>query len=182
MKVLNVHERELRATAEQIEALIDSLASGEDALWPKDRWSRMEFDRPLQVGARGGHGPIRYFIEKYVPGESIKFRFTGPKGFDGFHGFDRVRTTANTAVLRHTLKMTTHGPAILSWPVIYRPMHDALIEDSFAAAEASLGQAPRIQPWSPWVRFLRRVMSRGKARAQATRDQRPRGTPASGHP
>ena len=106
----------------------------------------MEFDRPLGVGARGGHGPIRYFIEEYVPGKSIKFRFTGPDGFDGFHGYDRVETTASTVVLRHTLKMTTHGLAILSWPLIYRPMHDALIEDSLATAEASLGQAFRIQP------------------------------------
>jgi hypothetical protein len=182
MKVLNVHDRKLHATPEQVGALIDSLASGEDALWPKHAWPRMEFDRPLGVGARGGHGPIRYFIEEYVPGESIKFRFTGPEGFDGFHGYDRVETTANTVVLRHTLKMTTHGPAILSWPLIYRPMHDALIEDSLATAEASLGQASRIQPWSLWVRFLRWVVSRGKARAQVTPNQRLQGTPASGRP
>jgi hypothetical protein len=142
----------------------------------------MEFDRPLSVGARGGHGPIRYFVEEYVPGESIKFRFTGPKGFDGFHGYQRIRTTADTAVLRHTLEMTTHGLAVLSWPVVYQPMHDALIEDSLATAEASLGQAPRIQPWSLWVRVLRWVVSRGKARAQVTPNQRLQGTPASGAP
>jgi len=181
MKVLNVHERELHATAEQVGALIDSLASGEDALWPKRSWPPMNLDGPLRVGARGGHGPIRYFIEEYVPGESIKFRFTGPKGFDGFHGFDRAGTAANRAVLRHTLKMTTHGRAIFSWAVIYRPMHDALVEDSLACAEASLGQAPRIQPWSLWGRSLRWVVSRGRARAQVPPLNRSVG-PTKGHP
>jgi len=79
----------------------------------------MEFDRTLGVGARGGHGPIRYFIEEYVPGESIKFRFTGPKGFNGFHGYERIKATANTAVLRHTLemknqKMKNHTNAVMT--------------------------------------------------------------------
>jgi len=142
----------------------------------------MEFDRPLRVGARGGHGPIRSFVEEYVPGASIKFRFAGPTGFDGFHGYQRIKTTADTVVLRHALEMTTHGLAVLSWLVVYRPMHDALIEDSFATAEASLGQAPQITPWSFWVRFLRWVVSHGKARAQVTPNQRLQGTPASGRP
>jgi hypothetical protein len=64
MKVLNVHERELHATADQVGALIDSLASEEDALWPKHSWPPMNLEGPLRVGTRGGHGPIRYFIEE----------------------------------------------------------------------------------------------------------------------
>ncbi len=68
----------------------------------------MEFDRRLGVGARGGHRPIRYFVEEYVPGESIKFRYTGPKGFDGCHSYEQIKTTADTVVLRHTLEMTIH--------------------------------------------------------------------------
>jgi hypothetical protein len=182
MKVLNVHERELQAGPDRVGALVDSLASRDDVLWPKHAWPRMEFDRALSVGARGGHGPIRYFVEAYVPGESIKFRFTGPKGFVGFHGYERIKTTADTVVLRHTLKMTTRGPAVLSWPVVYRPLHDALIEDSLATAEASLGKTPQIQPWSWWVRLLRWVVSRGKGGAQVTPNQRLQGTPANGRP
>ena len=94
---------------------------------------------PLGVGANGGHGPIRYFVEAYTPGESITFRFTGPKGFDGFHGFELVSGPNQRVVLRHTLSMTTHGPAVVSWPLVFRPMHDALIEDSLATAQESLG-------------------------------------------
>jgi hypothetical protein len=72
MKVVNIHEREFQSTPDRIGALIDSLASPQDALWPKRSWPRMEFDRALNVGARGGHGPIRYFVEAYVQTASAR--------------------------------------------------------------------------------------------------------------
>lgn len=162
MRVYNVHERELPASAGRVGELLDSLASREDALWPHHLWPRMRLDRPLGVGARGGHGPIRYFVEDYAPGESVRFRFVGPRGFDGFHRYDIIRTGEGSAVLRHTLEMTTRSRAVLTWPIVYRPLHDALIEDSFAAAETALGHLPRRRPWSPWVRLLRAAVSRGR--------------------
>jgi hypothetical protein len=168
MKVLNVHERELEASPVQMGALIDSLASKEDRLWPRHLWPRMKFDRPLGVGAKGGHGPIRYFVEEYTQGKSVKFRFTGPKGFDGFHGYEIVNDPSPQVVLRHTLKMNTDGRAIWSWPLVYRPMHDALIEDSLTTAQVSLGLPPEIKAWSLWVKILRWVVSGGKARPQST--------------
>lgn len=168
MKVLNVHERELEASASRVGALIDSLASPDDALWPTQSWPRMKFDRPLSTGARGGHGPIRYFVEAYARGQFIRFHFTGPAGFDGYHGFERIERTAKTVLLRHTLEINTYGRAILSWPTVYRPLHDALIEDSLATAEAAIGQRPHIQPWSIWVRLLRWFVAHGKARGQVT--------------
>ena len=62
MEVLNIHEREIDATYEQVGALIDSLSSEEDCLWPNHSWPRMKFDRPLGIGADGGHirGQISY--------------------------------------------------------------------------------------------------------------------------
>lgn len=168
MEVLNIHKRELEANLVQVGALIDSLASKEERLWPIHAWPRMEFDRSLGVGAKGGHGPIRYYVEEYTPGKSIKFCFTGPEGFDGYHGYEIVNSTQNPVVLRHTLKMNAYGPAILSWPLIYRPMHDALIEDSLATAQVSLGLLPKIQTWSLWVKILRWIVSGGKARSQLT--------------
>jgi hypothetical protein len=68
MVVVNVHERMLDASITEIGKLIDTLASAEDKLWPRDRWPAMKFDRPLSVGAVGGHGPIRYTVESYQPG------------------------------------------------------------------------------------------------------------------
>ncbi|MFC1580269.1 SRPBCC family protein [Thermodesulfobacteriota bacterium] len=164
--VINIHERGLDGTPEQVGMLIDSLASLKDNLWPCHSWPRMKFDRPLDVGAAGGHGPVRYFVEEYAPGRSIKFCFIGPKGFNGFHGYDMIRAEHRSVVLRHTLSMTTHGAALVSWPLLFRPLHDALIEDSFATAQASLGQPPEMQAWSSWVIFLRWAVSGGKAPPQ----------------
>ncbi len=166
MKVVNIHERELQGSPQQVGALIDSLSSSQDALWPTRCWPRMKFDRPLSVGAEGGHGPIRYFVEAYEPGHSITFRFTKPRGFNGWHKYEILTCGPHRCVLRHTLEMKIHGPARVSWPVIFRPMHDALIEDSLAVAEASLGHLPRMRPWSARVRTLRWVFSGGRARRQ----------------
>ena len=80
MKVLNIHERELEADAARIGVLINSLASKEDRLWPKHVWPRMEFDRSLGVGANGGHGPIRYFVEAFTPAEIDYLSFHRPEG------------------------------------------------------------------------------------------------------
>lgn len=168
MKVLNIHEREVQATPAQVGTLLDSLASRADRLWPWHSWPRMEFDRPLGVGAVGGHGPVWYFVEEFVPGRRVKFRFTGPKGFDGSHGFEIISVSGASVLLRHTLNMNAHGSAILSWPIVFRPLHDALLEDCLAYAQASLGQPPRIQAWSRWVKFLRWVVSGGKIRPQVT--------------
>jgi hypothetical protein len=166
MKVLNVHECELPATSEQIGVIVASLASPTDILWPSHSWPRMAFDRPLGVGAVGGHGPVRYFVAEYLPERSITFHFTGPKGFDGFHRFEIIAVSHGSTMLRHTLQMNTHGPAILSWPLIFRPLHDALLEDSFACAQASLGLVPQVRPWSRWVKGLRWLLSGGKTRPQ----------------
>lgn len=172
MRVLNVHQRGLQASRDKVGALIDSLATPADVLWPKQSWPRMELDRPLALGAAGGHGPIRYVVESYAPGESIRFRLTGPRGFDGFHGYEVVQSPGSRVMLRHTLQITTHGLAVASWLLVYRPLHDALIEDSLATAEAALGQPPRLERWSPWVRLLRWALTGGKARPQVMPDTR----------
>ncbi len=172
MKVVNIHEREFPATAERVGRLIDTLASKDDALWPKHSWPPMEFDRPLGIGAAGGHGPIGYAVEQYTPGQSITFRFAKPKGFDGIHRFEVIAPSGDTAKLRHTIEMTTHGRTTLSWLLVIRPLHDALLEDALATAKASLGLPPRMQQWSTRVRVLRWFLSGGKIHAQATPSKR----------
>ena len=168
MKVLNIHERELEGNHEQVGALIDSLSSEDDRLWPNHSWPRMKFDRPLSIGANGGHFSIGYFVEEYKPGQSIKFRFTNPKGFNGFHKYEVVMSTQQSLLLRHTIEMTLHGFSFLTWPIIIRPLHDALLEDSLATAQASLGMIPQIQAWSPWVKLIRWVISGDKTNSQIT--------------
>jgi hypothetical protein len=167
VRVLNIHERELPSSLVRAGGLIDSLASSADTLWPSQSWPRMKFDGALSIGAVGGHGPIRYSVEDYKPGQSIRFRFTGPSGFDGYHGFELLAAGGPGCGLRHTLQIRTHGVAMLSWPIVFRPLHDALIEDSLAQAEASLGRAPNVHKWSTWVKILRYLLSKGKSRRQA---------------
>lgn len=167
VKVHNTHERRLAATPDRVGALLDALASDADRLWPGRTWPRMAFDRPLAVGASGGHGPIRYTVEAYEPGRAIRFRFTGPAGFDGWHGFDVIPAPDGT-VLRHTVAMQARGRARLSWPLLYGPLHDALLEDALAQAQATLGLAPDIPPWPHRVRLLRWLLSAGRAPGQRT--------------
>jgi hypothetical protein len=166
MKVTNVHQQKFKATAAQVGALIDSLAARNDHLWPYDAWPRMKFDRPLAVGATGGHGPIRYFVARYETGRSIRFQFLGSKGFDGFHGYEVIATGADELILQHTLEMKISGFALFTWPLVFRPLHDALIEDSLTRAARALDAPSPIRPWSLWVKLLRLIMSGGKASRQ----------------
>ncbi|HQV33169.1 MAG TPA: SRPBCC family protein [Calditrichia bacterium] len=166
MQIRNTHRREMNAPIETVGALLDTLASREDRLWPGEAWPRMKFDRPLSVGADGGHGPIRYFVEEYQPSTYIRFRFTGPRGFDGFHELRMEALPENQTFLIHNLEMSARGIANLSWPLIFRPLHDALVEDAFTKAQAQLGLSPEIQPWSLQVRFLRWALTLGKASPQ----------------
>jgi len=160
MAVVNVHERVLNASITEVGKLIDDLASANDKLWPHDRWHAMKFDRPLSVGAVGGHGPIRYTVESYQPSQRIQFRFTRPKGFLGSHRLEVEAMEGEKAKLRHIIEMRVQGMERLSWPLAIRPLHDALIEDALDRAEVSTGGQPVKRNWSLWVRFLRRVMSR----------------------
>lgn len=54
----------------------------------------------------------------------------------------------------------------LLWPLIFRPLHDALIEDSLCFAELRLNLTPTVSEWSWWVKFLRWAISGRKSRPQ----------------
>lgn len=176
--VKNVHERVIAAPLEMVGGLLDRLASREDALWPRENWPPMRFDKPLAVGARGGHGPVGYFVEAYEPGRSVRFRFDAPRGFNGTHRFDVEELTPQTARLKHTLEMRLEGAARVSWPLFFRPLHDALVEDALDCAErfcasgaskdcqAQVGNFEK-RRWSLAVRLLRRLTT---ARRRATKN------------
>ena len=156
--VSNIHERTLPAAMSQAAPLLDQLASENDLVWPYENWPAIRFDRPLSVGAAGGHGPVLYFIEAYNPGKFIRFRFTAPRGFIGTHEFELAPAGDDKITLRHSLVMRAEGPALLSWPLIFRPLHDALVEDALDRAERHMGLTPKPARWSLYVRFLRKVL------------------------
>ena len=173
MKVVNVHQRLLHASPERVGALIDSLASPADALWPSRAWPRIKFDRPLAVGAIGGHGPIRYVVEAYTPGQSVRFRFTAPRGFDGWHGFEVLEATAAHCVLEHRIEMQARGRGILTWHLAIRWLHDAVTEDLLAQAQREFDQPATVVPWSRYVRLLMWLMSWKRRPARPTAHGKP---------
>ncbi|MCT2593807.1 SRPBCC family protein [Streptomyces sp. N2-109] len=162
MAVYNVHERLLPVGEREAGALIDGLSGPEDRLWPKADWPPMVLDGALAVGARGGHGPVRYTVIGYAPGQWVRFRFTGPRGFHGFHEYTVHPKGEHSTVLRHTLVMRARGTARLSWPLVYRPCHDAVLEQSLDRAElAATGRVAAPARWTPYVRLLRSRLTPG---------------------
>lgn len=146
----NVHFRALRGEPGPLLDRIDT------ALWPSARWPALKFDRPLGVGADGGHGLVRYSCTDHVPGKRVEFTFAPSFGLVGTHTLEVV-----PGGLRHTLTGRATGSMRVLWPLVIRWMHDALIEDLLDNAEAALGSPPaRPARWSPWVRLLHALASR----------------------
>src|SRR5918992_289513 len=87
MRIESVHTRELPVPVEELGRLLDTLAGPDDRIWPIERWPNdpILFDRPLSVGAKGGHGPIRYTVTAYEPGRLIEFEFDPGSGLRGLH-------------------------------------------------------------------------------------------------
>jgi len=158
--LVNVHERRLDATADRVGAFIDSLGSDDDELWPADPWPPLTVEGPLAVGTQAGHGPVRYVVDAYEPGESIRFAFTEPAGFDGWHRFDLVAEGDERPWIRHVVSLRLSGSARLTWPLLDRYIHDALVEDAFDRAERSVGSTPSPGRWPHRVRAAVWVLAR----------------------
>lgn len=162
MKMINVHNRVVNKQIAEVGALLDSLSSNNDNLWPYEKWSPMKFDRDLSEGAIGGHGPIKYVVTSYLPGKKINFEFIEPPGFHGNHWFELKEKEESKTEIIHTINMNVSGVAVISWLIIIRYLHDALIEDSFDKAQKYFGIEAKTNNWSPWVRFLRFLLKRKK--------------------
>ncbi|WP_417767757.1 hypothetical protein [Stappia sp.] len=167
MRVVNTPEGTSAPDPEALGAQPAPLSPRGARLGPAGAGPEMAFDRPLQVGASGGHGPIGYRVEAYRPGRSVWFAFLRPAGFAGGHGLEIEPLGGGRSLLRHRLEMTVSGAARLSWPLAFRPLHDALVEDALTRAETELGLPPTVRRWSFWVRVLRWFLSGGRARPQA---------------
>ena len=105
--ITNVHQRTLPVPVDEAGFLIDDLAGPDDRLWPYDRWPAIRFDHPLQVGAKGGHGPFRYKVGAYAPGRRVQFVFGEPER----RGLPRVRAARGR---RDALRAAPHadGPPV----------------------------------------------------------------------
>lgn len=163
--IVNIHERSYEAPVSKVAVLVATLASKDDRFWPHECWPRMRFDLGLVPGANGGHGPVRYRVESVDPAGEVVFRFTGPSGFDGGHALIITSVSGEVTTLRHEIHLRTSGMARLTWPLFFRPMHDALLEEAFDKVACELGSPPpRPYRRSLWVRLLHRVTIRAVRR------------------
>lgn len=153
----NVHERFLPAAGiDAVGALLDTLGSSHDAVWPRDDWPPMVLDRSLGVGASGGHADIRYTVECYEPSRRVVFRFDPACGLRGTHAFE-VGHRSDGVLLRHDLTARALGMNRLLYPLVIRPIHDAMVEDAFDRVHERLVPGTPRTHWSPYVRLLRRL-------------------------
>ena len=159
MQIHNVHSREIAVEPDRLGPLLGGLGRPGDRLWPVDVWPTvpMELDRPLAVGAHGGHDKIRYFVEAYEPGRSVMFRFKPGLGLVGFHGLDIESLGPRRSRMTHTLECRVEWRILPLAPIILA-YHNAIVEDLLdRAEEAVTGERPRPAPRPLWLRAANRV-------------------------
>jgi hypothetical protein len=151
-KIHNAHTREIAAPMEVVGEILDTLGSPGDRVWARDIWvaEPVVFDRPLGVGADGGHGSIRYSVIEYEPGRRIVFKFSPGGALSGTHRFELEPLGPDHCWLTHVLETeTAHWmrplvPILIGW-------HDAMVETAFDRVEleatGSLKQGTHIPRW-----------------------------------
>lgn len=150
----NVHRVRLPNSAAAVGALLDTLGSAQDRVWPAERWPPMRLEGAPAPGVAASHGPVHYVVTVYEPGFKLGFRFTSPAGFQGGHRF-LVLPDGDGAWFEHHVEIALRGWASLLWPLVFGPLHDALAEDAVARIVRELGGEPVVPRWSLWVRILR---------------------------
>lgn len=160
MKVLNVHSRKINQPIDRVATLMQTLATDQDAIWPKEHWPAMKLAQGLQPGSSGGHGPVRYTVSKHVPGKLVEFKFRKPRGFDGVHRLEMTALSATETEVKHTIDAQLSGKGIFTWLLAVRWLHDALIEDAFDKLQNNFSANQRRTEWNWWVKLLRSKMRR----------------------
>ncbi|KAB1153381.1 hypothetical protein F7018_17095 [Tenacibaculum aiptasiae] len=155
MKVVNIHHRTYNASLDNITDLFYTLSSTNDKVWPTEKWPRMTFKGGIKLGASGGHGPIRYKVEKYSPEKLIQFRFAKPLGFIGTHRFEIKEVQNNQTQVMHTIEMNTKGIGTLIWLLAIRSLHNALLKDCLDKIENNFTQTKVHTQWNWYVKFIR---------------------------
>ncbi len=163
MNIVNVHKRVLNQPKENISKLLETLATEHDEIIANDKWSPMKLNEGLKEGSIGGHGPIKYTVTKYIPGNYIQFEFTRPKGFNGSHSFEITELEGTKTEIKHTIEMNTTVTGTLIWIIAIRWLHDAFMEDSFDKVENKYLSAKKKTEWNIWVKVLRRLLKPKKA-------------------
>lgn len=160
MKIKNIHKRIVEQPKEKVAEILTTLSSENDKIWPNEKWPRIKFKNGIKVGTKGGHGPIRYSVEKYNPKKIIQFRFNKPAGFNGIHKFEINEIDENKVEVKHTIDMITTGKGTFLWFFAIRALHNALLEDALNKLENNFLTNKKVTEWSFWVKFMRKVFAK----------------------
>ena len=157
----NVLSRPLPVPAAEAATVLAGFADPATSVWPSRTWPRLRLDAALSPSSSGGHGPIRYAVEEYLPGSRLRFRFDPSCGAVGTHELRVEPAGPDSCLLVHDIRARTRGPMLLLWPLAIRWLHEALVTDLLDNAERRLTGSLAEPPvrWSPWVRLLRRLAS-----------------------
>ncbi|RSM73161.1 DUF2867 domain-containing protein [Actinoplanes sp. ATCC 53533] len=163
--VHNVHERALPVPAAEVGRLVDRIGAADDPLWPSPAWVPVRFDRPLAVGADGGHGPVRYHVTGWEPGRRVELTFHPGTGLIGTHTLEVEERGPRACVLRHRLSARPVGSMRLLWPALVRVCHDTVIEHLLDNAERATTGTVTHPVRYPWRARLAVSMESARVRA-----------------
>ncbi|OYO14394.1 hypothetical protein CGZ94_07220 [Enemella evansiae] len=139
--ISNVHQRTVPGDLARSRALLATLATPGDRVWPKDRWPRIWFgDQGPVPGADGGHGPIRYRVVEVTP-DRMGFQFT--KDLTGDHRLELTEEPDGRVRWTHTINLVRPN-LLLRHGIV--PLHDACLEDLLDQVEAELSDRPLTRP------------------------------------
>lgn len=125
----------------------------------------MKLDRPVGVGADGGHGPIRYHVTGYEPRRRVRFESHERTGVTGFHEFTVEPLGPDRCRARHHMDVKLHGRMRILFPAAIASMHDAVLEDLLDNLERmSTGTVASPSVWSSWTRVCRRLAEQSPPR------------------
>ncbi|QSB06361.1 hypothetical protein [Natronoglycomyces albus] len=162
----NIHERVIEAPVQSVAGLLNNLGQPEDRLWPSEKWVPMVMDRPLAVGAAGGHGEIRYRVTEFEPGKRVRFAFHPKSGIDGTHEMTLVALGKRRCRLRHEFHGRPTGFMRILLPLVVIHLHNALLEDLLDNAQrAATGAVAKPATWSWWVRLWHWIVERPMVKA-----------------
>lgn len=160
MRISNVHRRTYPVESSVLARFLDGLGSPDDPLWPRDRWPPIVLPDGVTCGSAGHHGPIHYVVERHEPGRLVEFRFRRPQGWDGTHAFVIEVGRDGRAQMSHILEMHTRGFGLVQWLLVFRPLHDALVEAALDRPARALQAPLEAPPWTVRVRLLRWLIRR----------------------
>jgi hypothetical protein len=142
-----------------LNAIIDTFADDDSILWPVEVWPRDRFESKLALNACGGHGGTRYSVAEYVPGHFLKFEFTFPKSYHGFHSFRLTQVKNQQWLLEHNTFIKTNVWKWFLWVMLISPVHNALIQDAFDKAEKYAStNLLFLSKWPLRVYFIRHLL------------------------